>query len=89
MPFFNFKKGIPENKRLKVTFVEESAVDDGGPLREFFHILIPALSRHSVLFAGTECKSPTDNIIEYEKKSYFYIGQMFAASMIQFVTCCC
>ena len=77
---FHFKKGIPQDKRLKVTFIGEPAVDDGGPLREFFRLLIPA-SR--LLFSGSDgINCPTDNIVEYEKKTYLYVGQMFAASIV-------
>ena len=78
-----FKKGIPQDKRLKVTFVGEPAIDDGGPLREFFHLLIPAIRRSSLLLSGSDnAKSPTDNIIiEFEKKTYFYVGQIFATSI--------
>ena len=65
-----FKKGIPQDKQLKVTFVGEPAIDDGRPLREFFHLLIPVIRRSSLLLLGSDnAKSPTDNIIEFEKKT--------------------
>ena len=40
------KCGFDVHKHPKVTFVGEPAVDDGGPRREFFHLLIqPPLSQ--------------------------------------------
>ena len=46
-----FRKGIPQDKGLKVTFVGEPAVDDGGPLREFFHLLIPTIGIDNPCFS--------------------------------------
>ena len=37
-------------KHLKVTFIGEPAVDAGGPLREYFHLLLRELAENSSLF---------------------------------------
>ena len=49
-----FKSGIDEKKHIKVTFVGEPAVDQGGPLREFFHLLLCAIGQNNSLFCGNE-----------------------------------
>ena len=35
-----FREGLNMSKYLKITFLGEAAVDAGGPLREFMHILL-------------------------------------------------
>lgn len=40
------------SKMLKVTFIGESAVDDGGPRREFFQLLLQEAFSSSGLFVG-------------------------------------
>ncbi len=37
---------------IKVEFFQESAIDDGGPRREFFHLLLLDVFKESSLFAG-------------------------------------
>lgn len=39
------KNGLDVTKHLRVTFVGEPAVDAGGPLREFFHLLMISIAR--------------------------------------------
>ena len=38
-----FKSGLDFRKYVRVLFVGEPAVDDGGPLREFLHLLMGKL----------------------------------------------
>ena len=42
-----FKRGIPASKHLAITFLGEPAVDAGGPLREFFRLLLGEISRNN------------------------------------------
>jgi len=49
-----FRRGIPVSKHLHVSFLGEPAVDAGGPLREFFHLLLGEICRNNTLFCGTE-----------------------------------
>ena len=46
-----FMSGLDEKKHIKVTFVGEPAVDQGGPLREFFHLLLCATT---IYFVGIQ-----------------------------------
>ncbi len=41
-------------KHLKVTFVEEPAVDAGRPLREFFHYILLEIAENNSLFCGSD-----------------------------------
>lgn len=78
-----FRTGIDEHKYLKVTFVGEPAVDDGGPLREFFHILMTSLSENNNLFCGPgDSRTPRKNVIEFQKKSFYQVGKMIAISLV-------
>ena len=45
------KQSFCADKILKVEFFNDSAVDDGGPRREFFHLLMHEIFKSS-LFAG-------------------------------------
>ena len=78
-----FMSGLDEKKHIKVTFVGEPAVDQGGPLREFFHLLLCAIGQNNNLFCGdTACRVPLHNMLELSKKTYFYIGMMIATSLV-------
>ena len=78
-----FKSGLDVNKYLKVTFVGEPAVDEGGPLWEFFHLLISSISHNNNLFCGDEAsRVPRLNMTELEKKTYYYVGMMLALSLV-------
>ena len=37
------KNGLDTTKHIRVTFVNEPAVDQGGPLREYFRLLLAAI----------------------------------------------
>ena len=78
-----FKSGIDFHKYIRVTFVGEPAVDDGGPLREFLHLAIGAIATSNSLFHGREdCRIPTPNQAELEKRTYQYVGEMIAVSLV-------
>ena len=67
---------------LKVTFAGEPAVNNGGPLREFFHLLIKNLSEENKLLCGPyDCRTPRKNIVKFQKNSFFQLGKMIARSM--------
>ena len=75
--------GFSASKHLKVTFIGEPGVDAGGLLREFFELLLRQIASNNSLFRGSEIsRVPNHNIIELSKKTYFYIGCMFAASIV-------
>ena len=55
-------KNLDERKHITVTFVGEPAVDEGGPLRDFFHLLI---------FNGDDYRRvPHHCIMELENQTY-------------------
>ena len=57
---------------LKITFVGEPAVDEGGPLREYLHRLLLELSQNNSFFCGpSTSRVPRHSVMELEKKSFF------------------
>ena len=78
-----FNSGMNFTKYIRVTFVGEPAVDDGGPLREFLHLLMVAIANNNQLFQGGEaCRVPTPNMVELQKQTYKHVGEMMAVSLI-------
>ena len=77
------KCGFDVHKHPKVTFVGEPAVDDGGPRREFFHLLIGSIAGNNHLFCGDETsRVPMHNMMELGKRTYYYVGMMLALSLV-------
>ena len=55
----------------------------GGPLREFFHLLVQDISRNSNLFCGEEGnRVPQVNAVELKKQTYLKVGEMLATSLV-------
>lgn len=78
-----FKRGIPVSKHLRVTFLGEPAVDAGGPLREFFRLLLGEICRNSSLFCGPPtARVPLHNVAALAKQTFKYIGCIIGASLI-------
>lgn len=79
--YFKLKSFV--TKHLKITFLSEPAVDAGGPIKEFFYILLQEIARNRSLFHGDETSLfPVHNMFEISKNTFYYIGCMFAASII-------
>ena len=77
------KRGLPIDKHLRVVFLEEPAVDTGGPLREFLHLLISSIARNNSPFAGDEThRVPAHNVMQVEKNTYYYVGVMLTISIV-------
>lgn len=69
---------------LKVRFVGESAVDDGGPRREFFQLLLNAIANKSGMFSGfPNHVVPLHNVNAVLNNKYFVVGKMIAAALVQ------
>ena len=51
-----FKKKFPFNATIRVVFLGEPAIDIGGPLREYFALLMKEIVGNNSLFNG-----PDDN----------------------------
>ena len=79
----SFKRGIPASKYLRVTFLGEPAVDAGGPLREFFRLLLGEIFRNGSLFCGPDtARVPLHNAAALTKGTFKYIGCMMGASLL-------
>lgn len=79
----SLRNGLDCSKYLRVTFVGEPAVDDGGPLREFLYLLLKALASSNTLFCGpNESRMPQHNVTELKKKTFYYVGVIIALSLI-------
>ncbi|XP_065887268.1 uncharacterized protein [Dysidea avara] len=78
-----FKRGFPVSKHLRVTFLGEPAVDAGGPLREFFHLLLGEICGNNSLFCGPDtARVPLHNVAALTKQTFKYIGYMIGASLV-------
>ena len=59
-------------------------MDEGGPLREFFHLLIAEVARKNMLFCDVDGKRiPRRCVMELQKQTYCLIGKIIAFSLIQ------
>eukprot|EP00731_Ephydatia_muelleri_P016024 Em0009g448a len=79
-----FQKGVCCNKPFKVTFIGEPAVDLGGPLREYFTVMMRAIAKNSSLFEGrTGQRVLRSNVSAVLEKTYLHVGRMMGASLLQ------
>lgn len=68
---------------MRVTFVSEAAVDEGGPRREFFRLALAEVARNNALFYGREQQRVArHNVIELQGNSYFIVGRVIALSLM-------
>ena len=70
---------LDERKYVRVTFIGEPAVDEGGPLREFFYLLIVEITRNSMIFSGDERRVPRHCVLE---RTYYCVGKVLALSLM-------
>lgn len=77
------RNGLDATKPLRVTFIGEPAVDTGGPLREFFRLAMGEIFANNSIFHGSaSARIPAHNVVHLRKKTYFYVGKMFAISLV-------
>lgn len=77
------KPSFNVSKLLKVRFIGEQSVDDGGPRRELFQILMRDAFT-SGLFVGWPCHVvPVHNIQAVSNNVYYVIGKMISTSIVQ------
>ena len=68
---------------FKVTFLGEPGIDDGGPRREFFRLLLAEIGRKNSLFHGeSDRRVPVHNVLALGEKIFFHIGQILGLSLI-------
>ena len=68
---------------MRVTFVSEAAVDEGGPRREYFRLVLGELANNNTLFdGGFQRRILRHNLIQLEGSSYLLAGCIMALSLI-------
>lgn len=78
-----FQRKLDFSQYIRITFVGEPAIDEGGPIREFLHLLMQAIANHNDLFRGKDYnRLPCPNVFALQKDTYKYVGQMIAVSLI-------
>lgn len=71
------------SKLLKVVFVGEPSVDDGGPRREFYQLLMKEVFTLSGLFTGwPENVVPVHNVTAVASNKFYVIGKMITACLV-------
>lgn len=77
------KESFAVNKMLKIIFVGEAALDEGGPRREFFHLLMREIFKSSLFSGFPSNVVPVHNIKAVSNNTYFVIGKMISTCIIQ------
>ena len=68
---------------IRVTLISEAAVDEGGPRREFFRLVLAELAQNNALFDGGEQRRiARHNIMELQGNSYLIAGRVIALSLM-------
>ena len=77
------RNGLDVLKHIHITFVNEPTVDQGGPLREYFRLLLTSVAANNTLFSGPDSAlAPNHNMAELEKMTYYYVGVIIALSLL-------
>ena len=72
------------SKILKVIFVGEPCVDEGGPRREFFQLALKEIFAHSGLFSGWPFNVlPLHNVEAVANNRFYVIGKLIATCLVQ------
>ena len=78
------KPTFDESKILKVVFVGEPSVDEGGPRREFFQLALKEIFAHSGLFSGWPFNVlPLHNVEAVASNRFYVIGKFIATCLVQ------
>ncbi len=86
-----FRIGLDIAKHLKVVFVGEPAVDDGGPLREYLYLLMKAVAQNNTLLAGPDDnRVPRHNVVELLRwRNFCFVEYLWWSCTTISVLCCC
>ena len=69
---------------LKVFFIGESAIDNGGPRREYFQLLQHDIACKSGVFTGwPDHVTPLHNVEALARNKFYVIGKMLATALVQ------
>ena len=63
---------------IRVDFAGESALDAGGPRREYFSLLVDKAVKANLLYGITGNFTFSHNIAKLENKEYYYLGLIIA-----------
>ena len=77
------KRSFDEKRHLRVTFLGESAVDGGGPRREFFMLLMNSIKDNNSLLDGPSNRRVLrHNTPALQEEMYLCMGKMIALSVV-------
>ena len=81
---FFCKESNDGSKMVRIIFIGEAAVDNGGPRREFFKLLMHDIAKRSGLFLGLpDHITPLHNVEALERNKYYVVGKMLAICIVQ------
>lgn len=71
-------------KRLKVTFIGEAGVDDGGPRREYLRLVMAAMAEQNHLLDGPiHRRVLRHNVLAVERGYFYFMGCIIVLSLTQ------
>ena len=72
-----------ERKPIQITFLGESGIDDGGPRREFFMLLLKSIANNSAVLSGPlNRRILQHNTAALQDNVYYIIGKIIALSFV-------
>ena len=71
------------NNIVRVQFVGEPAVDEGGPRNEFFSLLHREVCGSNMFISNETCKLFNHNLLALEQRNYFMYGQLCSLAILQ------
>ena len=81
------RSGFDEKKHIRVRFLGEPAVDEGGPGREFFMLLMGAIANNSSLLDGPpNCRVLRHNTSAFQVQ-HIHISLYYAHDTCTYHTC--
>ena len=77
------KRNFVESKHIRITFLGESAIDGGGPRREFFMLLMNSIKENNSLLEGlSNSRVVRHNTAAIQDELYLSLGNMIALSVV-------
>ena len=72
------------SKMLRLRFIGESAIDDGGPQREYFQLLLQEIASLSGFYEGwLDHVLPVHNVTALANNKFYIVGKMVATVLVQ------
>lgn len=77
------KRKFDEKQHISIIFLGESAIDDGGPKREFFTLVLkPIKENNSRMDGPLYARVLRHNTTSLQENQYLYIGKLMALSIV-------